>query len=62
MMINEMKDFTSTHAAAVDNLSFDKIIVSEEKQLALIKEIHNQTTIDHSDVRRTMKIIQRFFT
>ena len=39
--IKEMKNFTSAHAVAVDNLLFDKIIVSEEKQLALIKKTHD---------------------
>ena len=61
-MINEMKDSISA-SAAVDSFdhSFDKIIVLEKKQLVLIKKIHDQSTIDHSDIRRTMKIIQRFF-
>ena len=59
-MINEMKDFTLTFVA-VDNFSFDKIIVLEKKQLTLIKKIHDQLTINHSSIQRTMKIIQRFF-
>ena len=43
MMINEIKDSTSTHIAAIDSLdhSFDKIIVFEKKQLALIRKIHD---------------------
>ena len=41
VMINEMKDSTLASAAVVDDFSFDKIIVSEKKQLALIKKIHD---------------------
>ena len=56
------RNITSTDVAAIDNFSFDKMVVSKEKQLALIRKIHNQLTVNYLDIRRTMKIIQWFFT
>ena len=56
-----MKNSISTYAVAIDNLLFDKIMDFEKKQLVWIKKIHDQSTIDHFDICRIMKIIQRFF-
>ena len=38
-----------------------KFFISKNKTLDIIKNIHNQSTIDHSDVWRITQMLQRFF-
>jgi hypothetical protein len=38
-----------------------KMFVSKKKKLQIIQEIHNQSVIKHSKIKRTLNLIKRFF-
>jgi hypothetical protein len=39
----------------------EKIFLSENQRLQIIKEIHDQSAIEHSRIRRILKMMKRFF-
>lgn len=42
-------------------VKFVKLDVNENQRLTLIKKIHDQSIVEHSKKKRTLKILQRFF-
>jgi len=51
------------HCEIVDNVLFrkDLLWVSENRHTKLLKKIHDQSFISHSDNRRTIDLVQRFY-
>ena len=51
------------HCKIVDNVLFKKDLlwVSENMHMKLLKKIHDQSFISHSDNRRTINLVQRFY-
>jgi hypothetical protein len=43
------------------NVSEEKLFVSENKRLQIIKKIHDQSAIEHFEIRRILKMMKRFF-
>ena len=39
----------------------EKLFIPEDKRLAIIKEVHNQSAVGHPGTRRTTQMLQRFF-
>jgi hypothetical protein len=43
------------------NVSEEKLFVLENKRLKIIKKIHDQSAIEHFEIRRILKMMKRFF-
>jgi hypothetical protein len=43
------------------NVSKEKLFVSEDKRLQIIKKIHDQSAIEYLEIRRIFKMMKRFF-
>ncbi len=43
------------------NASDDKIFVSQDKKFAILKQIHDQSTIDHFGIKKILQLMQLFF-
>jgi hypothetical protein len=43
------------------NVSKEKLFVLENKRLQIIKKIHDQSAIEHFEIRRILKMMKRFF-
>ena len=56
---NDSNDRMSVKFDALE--TSEKVFVPENKKLDIIKKIHDQPTAEHSEERRTLQMIQRFF-
>ena len=55
------KTTSITDSEIEENGLAEKLFISEDKRLAIIKEVHNQPAVGHSGIRRTTQMLQRFF-
>lgn len=62
--INEKAEISASEEKLNDQLNErlkKKLFVPEEKRLQITKEIHDQPAVGHPGIRRTLKMIERFF-
>jgi hypothetical protein len=59
--VKKIEPSTISKTISKEDTLEEKLFVSEDKRLQIIKKIHDQSAIEHSRIRRTLKMIERFF-
>jgi hypothetical protein len=59
--LDEKKKQNLSITAELFKMIEEKMFVLKKKRLQIIQEIHDQSAIKHSEIKRTLNLIKRFF-